>query len=509
MTASTRSGRSTKFPVPSAFWNCSFSVTELLLLSVGLAGSLALHLSPVMNSGMNKPLLVVLGVICMLRPVTGFFFMGASSILPTTSADVYALAAEVEGGGGLAESGTQFAFFSWLIALVLAYRKFGVKELGVMSSLVPFVLWSTAIGGFGSVMSLDLWKSLAFSIMATHLARESDGHYLKCLLGLGFGLLMVTVGFWAKAAGLPVQLLTWGGERSGFDRTGGVVADSVMLWPPILTGVGVLIGVAAFVQSRGQPRPSKWTKMIAFGGFFLSIVPLISAMTNSAILGMAVIIAAYAGSAFRFGRRKRTNVSQSSPVFILIGLAGVVAAVVATDAFDSRRKLDGLLEFYTNQSEEMGAAGSRSDVWEASMDTIMRYPLFGFTFSGGVETKPLQYADKEYFLSHNVFLDAGRYGGIPAILLFGGFFFYPVLLAFKTGRAFHFLPFLLATLAQFLFFTSLSFWTYKPFWAFWALFMMAVSETMERKRAMNQRKLTRKWRSLGFAERPEPRWAEA
>jgi len=91
MTASTRSGRSTKFPVPSAFWNCSFSVAELLLLFVGLAGSLALHLSPVMNSGMNKPLLVVLGVICMLRPVTGFFFMGASSILPTASADLYVL----------------------------------------------------------------------------------------------------------------------------------------------------------------------------------------------------------------------------------------------------------------------------------------------------------------------------------------------------------------------------------------------------------------------------------
>jgi hypothetical protein len=232
-------------------------------------------------------------------------------------------------------------------------------------------------------------------------------------------------------------------------------------------------------------------------------------MTNSAILGLAAIIAAYVASILGFGRRRGSNAPQGSPVLMLIGLMGVVAAVVATDAFDSRRKLEGLLEFYTDQSEEMGTAGSRSDVWEASMDTIMRYPLFGFTFSGGVETKPGQYAHLEYFLSHNVFLDAGRYGGIPAILLFGGFFFYPVLLAFKTGRAFHFLPFLLATLAQFLFFTSLSFWTYKPFWAFWALFMMAVSETMERKRAMNQRKLTRKWRSLGFAERPEPRWAEA
>lgn len=509
MTAPSASGRSTKFPVPSAFWNCSFSVAEFLLLFMGAAGSIALHLTPVMNSGLNKPILLVLGGICMLRPVTGFFFMGACSILPTASADLYALSVQQESGSVLIDSGTKYAFLSWLIALMFAYRKFSVKDLGLMSSLVPFVFWSTAIGGFGNAMDLDLWRSVAFSIVAVHLARESHGHYLKCLLGLGLGLLMVTVGFWAKAAGLPVQLMTWGGERSGFERTGGVVVDSVMLWPPILTAVGVLFGLAAFVQSRGQPGPSKWTKIIAFGGFFLSIVPLISSMTNSAMLGIAAIIAAYAGSAFWFGRRSRKNASQSSPVFMLIGLAGMVVAVLATDAFDSRRKLEGLLEFYEEQSGELGAVASRTDVWKASVDTITRYPLFGFTFSGGAETRPSSYADQSYFLSHNVFLDAGRYGGIPAILLFGSFFFYPVLLAFRTGRAFHFLPFLLALLAQLIFFTSLSFWTYKPFWAFWGLFMMAVSETTERMGAVNRRRLSKKWRSLGFQERPEHRLAEA
>ncbi len=485
-----------------------------MILLVGLAGAVALHLSPVLNSGMAKPLLVILGVICMLRPVGGFFFMGASAILPTASADLYAKVVAMNEAGenvaGLIDSGTQFAFISWMVAFVLVYRKFNLKEVAILWPLVPWLAWMTVTNGVGFLMNPDLVKSVAFAVMAAHLAGASNRQYLKCLVGLGLGLLVVSVGFWAKAAGLPVQLMNWGGERAGFERTGSVVVDSVMLWPPILTGVGALIGVAAFVQSRGRSGPTRWTKVLAFGGFFVSLVPLISAMTNSAVLGMGVILAAYAGSAFGFGRRRTgKNVAQGSPIVLLAGLAAVAVAVVATDAFNSRRKLQGLWEAYQDQSAETGATASRNEVWECSLDTISRFPVFGHVFSGGVEKIPAQYVAKGFYLSHNVFLDFGRKGGIPGMLLFAYFFFYPAVLAMKTGRAFHFLPFLLAGLAQLLFFTSLSFWTYKPFWAFWMLFMLAASETTERLKAVNQRKLARKWRSLGFAERPEHRLIEA
>jgi hypothetical protein len=501
------SGQPAKKPPASAFWDCSFSADELVILGIGLAGAGVLHLEPVLNSGAAKPLLIVLGLICMLRPVTGFFFVGASSILPTASGEMYAQVAlmneEGENVAGMIDSGTQFAFFSWLAAFVLVYRKFEMKDLGLLLPMVPWLGWMTLTKGVGFLMDPELIKCLAFSVMGLQLARASNGRYLKCLVGLGIGLLMVSTGFWANAAGLPVQLMNWGGERGGFERIGGVVADSVMLWPPILTGVGALIGVAAFVQSRGRPGPTKWTKVLAFGGFFVSLVPLISAMTNSAVLGMAIILGAYGVSSFGFGRNvRRKNASSAGPMVLFVGIGAIAAIVIATDAFESRRKLEALWENYEEQSGELGATASRNEVWDCSMDTISRYPLFGYIFSGGVEKMPDAYRAKGYYLSHNVFLDYGRAGGIPAMVFLAYFFFMPMIVALKTGRAFQFLPFMLAMLAQLIFFTSLSFWTYKPFWAYWVLFMMAASEVAGRIKDVQAHRLGKKWHALGVVESP-------
>ena len=82
------------------------------------------------------------------------------------------------------------------------------------------------------------------------------------------------------------------------------------------------------------------------------------------------------------------------------------------------------------------------------------------------------------------------------------FFFMPLIVALKTGRSFHFLPFMLAMLAQLIFFTSLSFWTYKPFWAYWVLFMMAASEVAGRIKHVQAHRLGKKWHALGFVESP-------
>ena len=466
-----------------------------------------LHLEPVLNSGAAKPLLIVLGLICMLRPVTGFFFVGASSILPTASGELYARVAlmneEGENVAGMIDSGTQFAFFSWLAAFVLVYRKFEMKDLGLLLPMVPWLGWMTLTKGVGFATDPELIKCLAFSVMGLQLARASNGRYLKCLLGLGVGLLMVSTGFWAKVAGLPVQLMNWGGERGGFERIGGVVADSVMLWPPILTGVGALIGIAAFVQSRGRAVATRWVTLLAVGSFFISLAPLITAMTNSAVLGMGIILAAYGVLSFGFGGNgRRKNASSAGPMVLFVGIGAIAAIVIATDAFESRRKLEALWENYEEQKGDTGALASRNAVWDCSIDTISRYPLFGYIFNGGVEKIPDDYRARGYYLSHNVFLDFGRTGGIPAMVFFAYFFFTPMIVALKTGRAFQFLPFMLAMLAQIIFFTSLSFWTYKPFWAYWVLFMVAASEVAGRLRHARANRLVKKRRALGFDESP-------
>jgi O-antigen ligase len=86
---------------------------------------------------------------------------------------------------------------------------------------------------------------------------------------------------------------------------------------------------------------------------------------------------------------------------------------------------------------------------------------------------PGGYAEKGYFMSHNVFLDYGRSSGIPGMLLFAWFFFWPAVRVYRQGLVVPYMPFLLAHFAFLVFFVSLSFLFYKAFWGFWMLMAVA------------------------------------
>ena len=468
------------YNLPS-FWQCALKPVEIALLALGFLGALALHLDPVLNSGLAKPLLFALGVLCFLSPVSGFFFLAACAILPTASAEQYALARFLEetgdSTGGMIDSGTKYAFYSWVLAVPLRYQRLRLRGIGVMWPILPWLLWMMLTNGIRNAISPDLIKSLLFCVMACQLANEAKGQYLKCLLGMGLGFCVITIGFWANAAGLPVQLADWGGDRSGFTRRGSVVADSVMLWPPLLCGLGVMLGVAAGYGSRFyRGQPATWASRSAMFYFMFSLPPLLAAMTNSGVFGLVLLLSAYVASLSHSSGTGQTARSRNSDVFMMLGALLVGAALMfATNAMDSRKRLTGLFEYYMEQSETTGVAASRDSVWDASIDTITRYPLFGVHFSGGKEKIPAEYAAKGYYLSHNVFLDYGRSAGIPGMLLFAYFFFWPVIRFMKTGKYLPYMGFLLAHCAYFIFLLSLSFQWYKSLWAFWMLAAMTAS----------------------------------
>ncbi len=151
----------------------------------------------------------------------------------------------------------------------------------------------------------------------------------------------------------------------------------------------------------------------------------------------------------------------------------VVAVLFAVDAFQLRTKVSTLERYYKETSQEQGAAASRTGVWHDSIHTILKYPLLGIRISGEQEEITSEYASQGSYLSHNVFLDYGRYMGIPGMLLLAMFFFWPAVKMWRSGNYIRYLPFLLAHFALLIFWMSLSFQFYKTFWALWMLMAVA------------------------------------
>jgi O-antigen ligase len=466
-----------------AYWDCRLTRQELLLLLLAFALTMTLHLSPVLDSGLAKPLLFALALLCFFRPFTGFFFIGASAILPTASAAVYeaarqaAEAGDVTGAAAAVDSAAKYGFIAWAIVTALRFRRFSLSGIQTLWPLVLLLLWQLMTSGRGSVINGDCLKDVLYCVMACQLANEAKGQYLKCLLGLCLGCLMVIIGFWAQAAGLPVTLATWGGERGGFERMGSVVADSVMLWPPLLTGIAGLLGLTVCLESRLNPVSApKWIGQLTVVLFVACVPPMAATMAHGALAGFALVLMAFFTTLWLTNSGGRLPAIRSGRILPLFFVATtVVAGVIITDSFQVKSKLEALLQYYEQASQEQGAAASRTGVWTAAIDTIRRYPLMGVDFNGGTETMPAEYVGKSFYLSHNVFLDYGRHSGIPGMLLFAWFFFWPLIQACKRGSYLPYMPFLLAHFAFFVFFMSLSFVTYKAFWGFWILMAMAAT----------------------------------
>lgn len=100
---------------------------------------------------------------------------------------------------------------------------------------------------------------------------------MKCLLGMCLGTLMATTAFWAYQLGFGVDLSTWGGERSGFARLGGVRADAVMIWPPLLMGCfGTLDLTLSTMVSARFPAQIKRLKTLSIAAFYVFHPPLVA-----------------------------------------------------------------------------------------------------------------------------------------------------------------------------------------------------------------------------------------
>ncbi|MCZ7592451.1 MAG: O-antigen ligase family protein [Kiritimatiellae bacterium] len=441
----------------SRFWDCSLSRLERWILSFCIASTMALQVQPILHSGIALPLILLMSALCWLTPVTGFFYIACAQFLPFPE--------------GAAYNPAQIGVATWIAVTFLKYRKMDLRGFGYLWPVLPWLLWYWLVSGeniwhFNS----EYFKALTYSVIACQQVNAARGNYLKCLLGMCVGTLMATTAFWAYQLGLPVDLSTWGGEREGYARLGGVRADAVMIWPPLLMGCFGTMGVALSAMVSGRfPKQIHWLKILTVVAFFVSVPPLVATMTHGAYAGFALMSIFVALVYARMKRLRLIKKQGAGLTPIVVTLVSVLVLIYLTNAFRTRERVDALYHYFQYSVEEYGGAASRTDVWEYSLKTIIKHPLVGIRFNDDPEDIPAEYFEFGGYLSHNVFLDYGRWTGIPGISAVIFFFLYPLLRLWRRSDNWRFMGFFLFHFALLIFWMSLSFQFYKTFWGFWML----------------------------------------
>jgi hypothetical protein len=453
------------------YWDCRLSWFEISLLICATVLAVALHLSPILHSSLAIPSTVLFGAISYLSPVSGFFFVATTQFLPYPE--------------GARFNPAQIGVLIWLPVVLLRYRRLSLGKLSLLWPVLPWLVWYW-------VLTLDPiylpnsepMKAIMYSVIACQLAGEARGQYLKCLLGLCLGALLVMAAYWCYQVGLPVEIQDWGGEREGFTRMGGVRADSVMLWPTLLIGVSGLLGLqVSLASSRNARATPKWLSPLTTGLIVASLPPLVSTMSHGAYAGFVLVLGAFVWALWLAKRAGAFSNPRFRKLINTVVLAVCLVAVLfAVDAFQLRSKVSSLGRYYDETAQAEGAAASRTGVWHDSINTIMKYPLFGIQVTGDREEITSEYAPQGSYLSHNIFLDFGRACGIPEMLLLAMFFFWPTIKMWQSGNHIRYLPFLLTHFALLIFWMSLSFTFYKTFWAFWMLMAVAVTPNKSQER---------------------------
>jgi O-Antigen ligase len=462
----------------SAYWNLRPTWIEVFLSCFASILILMIHLEPILHSRFALPLTVLLATMCYLSPVTGFLFIACSQYLPFPEE--------------ASLNPSQIGFLVWLPVVLFRYSRVRLTGLWRLWPVLPCLTWYMLTAGEKLLLpENNYFKSLCYAVIACQLTNEARGQYLKCLFGLCLGAVLIMSAYWAYQAGLPIELNDWGNSREGIARTGGTRADSVMVWPALLIGIAGLIGLQLTLGLSRSPRRSPlwltWLTAIVCIG---TLPVLVSTMTYGAVLGFFLLSVGIVAVFMRFlwaGWLARRLIHQS--VTLVVAVVVLASVGYTEDVFGLRSKVKALQEHYKEEASEKGTFGSRSDVWTYSIRTILKYPVFGVVKSHEPEDIAPEYSDNpEGYVSHNVFLDCGRYCGIPGIILLAFFFFYPASKMALSDQWACYIPFLLAHLAMFIFWMSLSYVHYKTFWAFWILAAMAAAngpnetEPIKRKR---------------------------
>lgn len=458
-----------------SFLNCGLRKTEILCISVVLIFSLLLQLTPVLASNLGDILLIGMACVSWMTPVSGFAYISASQALPIPETSVL--------------NPAQVGFFTWIFLVPFRYKRYSFKGGAALLWFFPLLIWFWTVSGqFVFDPQGEYVKALFYGLIGIQLANESRGEHLKSLMGLCLGCMTVSFAYWAYQFGLPVELSEFGGERLGFARLGGVRADSVMIWPPLLMGCFGFLGLALTKILTVNDGKVRMRFCVASFLVLSATVPvIISTMTNAALIGF-VLMSVFLFMIYFQPRFYKVNRFKRKSIFLsFIALFFIVFFMISLNLFDISSRITALYEFYEIQSYDLGVAASRTGVWEQAIELIIQYPLIGVLGNDSLgQVSAIGSADMlGNFLAHNVFLDYGWQAGFPGLGFVAMAFFAPVFFLRRKSMVLPFVGFICFYFACFIFWMALPFQFYKTFWAFWALFYISLNRYQKMNNVIN------------------------
>ncbi len=429
----------------------SVTYKDKICLAVALLCTILINLSPINNSIIVLPVVCVMAITCFLSPFTAFYYIAFSQHFPEFV--------------GTSLNMAQIGVIAWVV--VLPFQKQSFKGARNLFILLPLLFWILLASGTSPVsFALGYYEnSIIYALIACQQLNLSKGRYFYCLLGLSLGALAISAGFWLKHLGFPVILSNWGSLRGGMMRVGGVGTDAVMVWPAVLMGLAGIMGISInYTKLNPKFRMSvflRWGVLIAL---LLCVPVLFVTVTNAAYAGLALLMSSYLFMLYRSGLLKR-----------LVPLLAVLCVIfLMMFSFNIFRIGDALRATNEGYEASGGGVGTRGDVWRYSIKTIEKFPFLGVRGNNAIEVSPPEYAHLQQgtWLSHNVFLDYGRAFGIPTILLYITFYYFPLWKMYRSKTIITSAPFLLWYFIVTIFLFVLSFGGYKTIWAFWMITAM-------------------------------------
>jgi hypothetical protein len=342
--------------------------------------TLLLQIKPIRHSALARPLIGLMATVCWLTPTTSFFYIACAQFLPFPD--------------GAALNPAQIGLVTWLAVTIAVYRRIDLRGLSLLWPVLPWLVWHWLMTGEPIYApNSESVKAITYSVIACQQINAAKGRYLKCLFGMCMGTLMAAAAFWAWQLGLPVELSTWGGERSGYARLGGVRADAVMIWPPLLMGTFGTLGLTLSAMVSGRyPDQIRRLRVLTVVAFFIALPPLVATMTHGAYAGFAIMLFFVGLVYLRLKSMQLLRRQDASLAPLIAGTLSLALLIYLTNAFGTRDRVEALFDYFKRTSQDYGAAASRSDVWAYSLRTIARHPALGIAFNNDVEDIPPEYA---------------------------------------------------------------------------------------------------------------------
>lgn len=386
---------------------------------------------------------------------------GLSKPLPAV---VWITASQTVGDAvGLPLTNAQMIFIFFFFHLIFLNRNFNWREAGFLIRwlflpLLYLRIIITIKWGFSArITPLEL--AVFFSFVGFYYLYQLRNRPFDALLMVGLGCLPTIIAFPLSLAGVNIT-----GES--VSKVPGVTSMALGRSEGNQSGIGIaicvaiLLGLATFTGPCMIPRKKRI--ILAVFCTLCAIPASIVTLSRATILYVVVIVAALLLIQFRLGRKKQV-------FWILLGGAFIVSGIFIFGGELIGVYFERILEF---SQEQLATADSlllsRQGVFEASLEEIGKSPLLGTL----PETRVAAGAYGYHYNSHNAWLDMGRGAGIPGMIFFTCFFFYPVVRLLKMREINLTYPFLLPWLVIFCVLMNLSQTNNKIIYVLWVLLMI-------------------------------------